>query len=194
MKKLDFSFRTNLAASQGCLLLSDPFTQDPYFTRSVILLCRHNEQETFGFVLTNHVEIDLNTLAKNLPNINAKVSIGGPVDENNLYFIHTLGDKIKGTQHIAGKLCFGGDSELLFRFLSENPKYISNVRFFIGYSGWDYKQLKEEMKENAWIAVNNIPESDLFTSSATDFWKACMIKQGVKFEMISKFPLNPNDN
>jgi putative transcriptional regulator len=194
MKKLDLSFHNKQKAVQGCLLLSDPFTQDPYFSRSAILLCRHNKKETFGFVLTNYIEIDLHKLDENMPEIITKISFGGPVEKDNLFYIHTFGKEIEGAEKIMDTLYFGGDYEMLFELIKAEPKRINEVRFFIGYAGWDFEQLNNEMKDHSWIAVTNISEKEILSTSSDHFWKDCMTKQGSKFEMISNFPLNPNEN
>ena len=194
MKKLDLSFHNKQKAAQGCVLLSDPFTQDSYFSRSVILLCRHNKKETFGFVLTNYIEIDLHKLDENLPEIITKISFGGPVEKDNLFYIHTFGKEIEGAEQIIDTLYFGGDYEMLFELIKADPKRIKDVRFFIGYAGWDFEQLNNEMKDHSWIAVTNISEKEILSTSSDHFWKDCMTKQGSKFEMISNFPLNPNEN
>jgi putative transcriptional regulator len=194
MKKLDLSFKNNRKATQGCLLLSDPFINDPYFTRVAILLCRHNKKETFGFVLNNFIELDLNQNEGNFIEIPSKISIGGPVEENNLFYIHSLGHRLKDSEQIVGNLYFGGDYESLRELLDQEPSLLKEIRFFIGYSGWDYQQLEDEMKEHAWVAVSNITENEILSSTSDDFWKECMNKQGPKFQLISQFPLDPNDN
>lgn len=194
MKKLDLSFHNKQKAVQGSVLLSDPFTQDPYFSRSAILLCKHNKKETFGFVLTNYIEIDLHKLDENMPEITTKISFGGPVEKDNLFYIHTFGKEIEGAEKIIDSLYFGGDYEMLFELIKADPKRINEVRFFIGYAGWDFEQLNNEMKEHSWIAVTNITEKEILSTSSDHFWKDCMTKQGSKFEMISNFPLNPNEN
>lgn len=194
MKKLDLSFHNKQKAVPGCVLLSDPFTQDPYFSRSAILLCRHNKKETFGFVLTNYIEIDLHKLDENMPEIITKISFGGPVEKDNLFYIHTFGKEIEGAEKIMDTLYFGGDYEMLFELIKAEPKRINEVRFFIGYAGWDFEQLNNEMKDHSWIAVTNISEKEILSTSSDHFWKDCMTKQGSKFEMISNFPLNPNEN
>jgi putative transcriptional regulator len=194
MKKLDLSFHNKQKAVQGCVLLSDPFTQDSYFSRSAVLLCRHNKKETFGFVLTNYIEIDLHKLDENLPEIITKISFGGPVEKDNLFYIHTFGKEIEGAEEIIDTLYFGGDYEMLFELIKADPKRINEVRFFIGYAGWDFEQLNNEMKDHSWIAVTNITEKEILSTSSDHFWKDCMTKQGSKFEMISNFPLNPNEN
>jgi len=194
MKKLDLSFKNNRKATQGCLLLSDPFIKDPYFTRVAILLCRHNKKETFGFVLNNFIELDLQKIGDIFGEIPSKISIGGPVEPGDLFYIHTLGNKIKGAENILGNLYFGGDYESLIDLVQKDPGLMKDIRFFIGYSGWDYQQLEDEMKEHSWVAVTNITENEIISMPSDDFWKHCMIKQGPKFQMISQFPLDPNDN
>jgi putative transcriptional regulator len=83
---------------------------------------------------------------------------------------------------------------MLFELIKADPKRINEVRFFIGYAGWDFEQLNNEMKDHSWIAVTNISEKEILSTSSDHFWKDCMTKQGSKFEMISNFPLNPNEN
>ena len=194
MKKLDLSFKNNRKATQGCLLLSDPFINDPYFTRVAILLCRHNKKETFGFVLNNFIELDLQKIGDIFGESPTKISIGGPVEPGNLFYIHTLGDKIKDAENILGNLYFGGVYESLIDLVQKDPGLMKDIRFFIGYAGWDYQQLEDEMKEHSWVAVTNITENEIISMPSDDFWKQCMIKQGPKFQMISQFPLDPNDN
>src|SRR5436190_15983515 len=76
---------------RGRLLVSEPYLPDPYFRRTVVLLCEHNEEGSFGFVLNRHMDMAVNDLMENMPPIGARVSIGGPVQSGNLYYLHTLG-------------------------------------------------------------------------------------------------------
>ena len=41
---------------KGKVLVSEPFLQDAYFKRSVVLLTEHNEEGSLGFVLNNPIE------------------------------------------------------------------------------------------------------------------------------------------
>ena len=58
MKKLNFSFANNEKPEKGSVLISDPFLNDPYYGRSVVVLCEHNQDGTFGFVLNNYLDTD----------------------------------------------------------------------------------------------------------------------------------------
>lgn len=176
----------------GNLLISDPFLDEEYFRRSVVLLCEHNEEGTFGFVLNNYLDVDLHSVDPNFPDIQARISVGGPVDTENLFFVHTFGSIIEGSVAINKDLYFGGNYDQILELL--NPTNKNKIRFFLGYSGWGKDQLKDELKENAWMVANNIKTSEIMNTTDDQFWTSCLEKQGEVFKTISKFPINPNDN
>jgi putative transcriptional regulator len=194
MKKLNLSFQNNELARKGCLLISDPFLDDHYFARSIILLCEHNDEGSFGFVLNNYVELDLHKLDDKFPYIAVRISIGGPMSKENLFFIHRLGTEITGATIIAPGIYYGGDFVELSKKLALYPELKNQVRFFIGYSGWSIGQLKEELKEKSWIPVSNISLEMIFNTENDKLWSNCLELQGDRFRMISKFPVNPMDN
>jgi putative transcriptional regulator len=194
MKKLNLSFQNNEVAKKGCLLISYPFLDDHYFARSVILLCEHNDDGSFGFVLNNYIELDLHKLDDKFPDIAARISIGGPMSKENLFFIHRLGKEINGATIITPGIYYGGDFDELSNKLALHPELRNQVRFFIGYSGWSIGQLNEELKEKSWIPVSNIPLEMIFNTSDEKLWSNCLELQGDRFRMISKFPVNPMDN
>src|SRR5690606_35136793 len=123
-----------------------------YFQRAVILLCEHNEEGTFGFVLNNYVDIELSQF-EGIPEFDTRISMGGPVSTKNLYYIHTLGDKLPGSINVTGNLYAGGDFEILKEMIASNQVAHNQIRFFLGYSGWVEKQLEGELKHNSWIVT-----------------------------------------
>ncbi|OYX08211.1 MAG: hypothetical protein B7Z16_19270, partial [Algoriphagus sp. 32-45-6] len=50
----------------GNLLISEPFLQDENFVRSVVLLCEHNTEGSFGFVLNKPSILNLGDLVDEL--------------------------------------------------------------------------------------------------------------------------------
>ena len=194
MKKINFSFTNNERPKKGSVLISDPFLNDPYFGRSVVVLCEHNEDGTFCFVLYIFADIDLHKIDSNFPDINAKIGFGGPVSKDCLFFIHSLGSEISNSLQIQKNLFYGGDFDLICAVLENTPDAREKIRFFIGYSGWDLEQLDAELKENSWITVNNVDHELILDTNHEDLWKTALEMQQGKFKMISKFPNNPNDN
>ena len=191
---VDLSFRNNRFPKKGSVLISDPFIADGYFTRSVVLLCDYSKEGAFGFVLTNYLEFDFTTIDSSFPIPQAKVSVGGPVDTEHLFYIHNFGSLVEESILIKDNLYFGGNYSQLQEIILEDKENEKHVRFFLGYSGWGASQLIEELKENAWIVVDNISMEEIMDTQTKEFWKYCLEKQGEKYKIISQFPLNPNEN
>lgn len=174
-------------------MISDPFLDEDYFRRSVILLCDHTGDSTFGFVLNNYMDVDLHELDPNFPDIQARISVGGPVETQSLYYIHGFSE-VEESMKVRDGLYFGGFYEDLKNLLDVNKSNSQKVRFFLGYSGWEEGQLAKELESNSWIVVDNISNEEIFTTNNNELWKYCLEKQGGNFKTISKFPLNPSNN
>ncbi len=189
---LDFSFTNSILPGSGKILLSDPFLDEDYFTRSVVLICNHNEEGTFGLVLNNYLELDLHKVDETFPDINAKISLGGPVETDNLFYIHEF-ENVEDSFEIMHGLYFGGDYKSLLKQISSN-KDKNVVRFFLGYSGWAPQQLDEEISCHSWIVTENVFKNEILETHREDLWKYFMEKQGGRFKTIANSPLNPNNN
>jgi putative transcriptional regulator len=121
------------------------------------------------------------------------VFLGGPVAENGLFYLHTFMD-IESSEEILPGLFFGGDLTEIFELLNADEKNKEKVRFFIGYSGWSKGQLTQEIKERAWICVNNITIETMLSVPVSKLWKKCMSVQGEQFQTFALFPKNITDN
>lgn len=190
---INFSPDSNIKPERGQVLLSEPFLNDPYFKRTVILLCEHNEEGSFGFVLNNYIDVELEQIMENMPNFGGKISIGGPVRNSNLYYIHTLGEQIEDSLEILPGVFMGGNFETLRKKLFSGEVDKNQVRFFVGYSGWSPDQLQAEIKANSWF-VTNVDRDTVMDTDIEDLWKVIMKKLGKKGELISKMPEDPNLN
>lgn len=191
---IDFDFSNSNKPKPGTLLISEPFMHDDYFTRSVVLLCDHNEEGSFGFVLNKYIEAPSSDVIPELVDSAVKISIGGPVDNSNLFYVHALGDEIENAIKITDGLFIGGDFEQLKQVLNENPVKINLVRFFIGYSGWSPNQLQDEIDEKSWVVLNKVQPKYYLNTQDDTLWTSLMEKLGGKFKVMSKFPINPSDN
>lgn len=190
---LDLSFTNQKEARSGVLLISDPFLKEEFFRRSVVLVCEHDDNGTFGFVLNHYLEDDLHQIDNQFPDIQARVSIGGPVDTTNLFYIHSFSD-IDHSFEIMDGLYFGGNYEQIQERLINDESSRKSIRFFIGYSGWAAGQLTDELSENGWLVADNISQTEILSTSDDNFWKHCLEKQGERFKIIANFPINPEKN
>ena len=190
--KASIDFSNDITPSKGCVLLAEPFLDDPNFGRSTILMCEHSAEESFGFVLNNPSSVQLNDLIDVAPK-SIPVYIGGPVAQNSLFYLHTF-QGIDSSEEIIPGLYFGGDLSELFSLIEADITPSNKARFFVGYSGWSLGQLEQEVSERAWICVNNIPLETLLSEPASDLWRKCLTLQGKQFQTFAIFPKNPQDN
>ena len=191
---IDFNFENNTPIQSGSILISEPFADDDYFERSVIYICNHNSEGSFGFVLNNFIDTKIADFVDEFPLIQTRLSIGGPVDTSNLFYFHLFGEKIKGSEHVKDNIYLGGDFADVQKILKEQPETVTKIRFFVGYSGWDMNQLDNEIEGKSWIVINDYTEELIFNTSNNNLWKEILQRQGEKFKIISQFPINPNDN
>jgi putative transcriptional regulator len=182
----------NVAPMQGKVLISEPFLDDIYFKRSVILLASNENGYFVGFVLNKFTEIDVHSTIKDFPKFDAKVSVGGPVRVDTIHFIHTLGEAIPDSVKIMDNLWWGGSFDVLKRLITENLIDEGQVRFFLGYSGWEPKQLEREISENSWL-VSDLNADEIMNSDSA-IWKETLTKLGNRYKIWTTFPENPTLN
>jgi putative transcriptional regulator len=176
---------------KGQLLIAEPsIIGDLSFNRSVILLADHNEEGSVGFILNKPLEYTINDL---IPDIEASFKIynGGPVEQDNLYFIHTIPDLIPNSIEISNGIFWGGDFELTKSLINEGKINKEDVRFFLGYTGWSANQLESELQSNSWIIAMNNYKSAILGKSSSQFWKEKIIELGGEYLIWSNAPENP---
>ncbi len=178
---------------QGVLLISDPFLLDLNFSRTVILICEHNEEGTIGFVINRKYEIPISQLIPELKNISIPLFYGGPVQMDVLHFLHQHPDKIPGGIEIANGIYWGGDFEILVNLIIKQLIDTNSIRLFIGYSGWSSGQLNEEINEKSWLCLES-SQALIFQKKQDDIWKEALKQMGKKYEYLINSPLDPQLN
>lgn len=177
---------------RGRVLVAEPFLQDTYFKRSLVLLTEYTPDGSIGFVLNKTLDVAINEVIEDFPEFNATVGIGGPVSTNTIHYLHTLGDIIPNSEHVFGNIYWGGEFEVIKEMIAAKEIHPSQIRFFLGYSGWQSGQLENELKSNSWL-VTEVKPNDIMVYN-TNIWKETMITLGEKYKIWSNFPENPGLN
>ena len=188
-----FSVGKNIEPKQGRVLISEPFLSDIYFKRSIVFLTEHNDQGTVGFVLNKPVRIPVNEIIEDFPEIEAEISLGGPVGTNTVHYIHTLGDLIPNSVKVYKDIYWGGEFDAVKNLIKSGLIKKDQIRFFVGYAGWKPKQLENEISENSWVIAELAPEIIMETVD-DDIWKETLIEMGKKYKLWANFPENPGMN
>ena len=183
----------NVAPQKGRILLAEPFLAGNYFSRSIIFLVAHSSKGAVGFILNKKVDFPIQDVVSDFPEFDGEVYIGGPVATDSIYFIHKLGDKVSGSIQITENLYWGGNFEELKRIVKLGLVNPSDVRFFLGYSGWDSGQLEDEIKENSWL-VNDVEEESIMNAFSPESWVDFVKKVGKRYSIWENFPENPSLN
>ncbi len=179
----------------GDVLLSEPFLDDPYFGRKAVLVCEHNEEGTFGFVLNNYIALEMSDLMDDFPDLDGRISVGGPVKSASLYYLHTRPDLIEESVPVTDGVFMGGAFESVMELVKSEKITPEEIRFFIGYAGWSGSQLQDEIQSRSWF-VTHIDQSLIMDTSIEeeDLWKHLLSQMGAEYAQAANSPSDPSVN
>lgn len=177
----------------GKTLIANPFLKDPHFSRSVVILCDHSEEGSFGFIINKLFPQLLNELLPDTFHKKLKVYSGGPVQMDTVHFLHQYPDLIEGGVKINEGIYWGGNFEQMAVLMNNGQIDEKRIKFFLGYSGWSKGQLENELNEDSWIVSKSLKKL-LFAHSEDHIWKAYLKSLGKDFAMMANYPIDPSLN
>ena len=173
---------------KGTILLAQPFMLDTNFSRSVVLLTEHTEEEgSIGFILNKPLDLQINDLVPDFPEIEANVFLGGPVANQTLHFIHDVGDILDESIKVSDGVYWGGSFEKLKFLIQSKLVQAHNIRFFLGYAGWSPGQLDDELEYGSWILAEMDPNY-AFKTRYKNLWSQVMKNKGGQYTVIAEMP------
>ena len=179
---------------KGKILIAEPsIIGDISFNRSIILLVEHGNNGSIGFILNKPMNLNISDLIPEIES-NFKIYNGGPVQQDNLYFIHKISDLIPESIMISEGLYWSGNFEYVLKLIKKGKINKNDIRFFLGYSGWDSNQLNNELNNNTWILSENSHNKNIITAVDEVFWKNKMLDLGGEYSLWSNAPEYPSHN
>ena len=181
---------------KGSLLIANPVLPDPNFSRTVILLCDHDEQGSFGLVINRSTQLKAPDLFLNiiiLKSYNEKVYLGGPVSQSMVFFLCRSPSAAGKLDEVCSGVYLGSNLETLESLYASLKNPEQDIRFYLGYSGWSSGQLAEEMEQNSWL-VQKANEQFIFLDSESLIWPKAVNSLGEKYQYLTKAPVNPQWN
>ena len=160
---------------------------DANFKRTAILLCDHRPDGTVGFILNRPLNMKINQLVSEFPEFDSEVYFGGPVATDTIHYIHTAGEVIDNSIKVASGIYWGGDFEKLKFLIQAELVKPENIRFFVGYSGWDEGQLADELQVGSWF-VTDMHANYLFKSHPSLLWQQITHNIGKNYTVIAQMP------
>lgn len=177
----------------GTILVAEPPMADPNFRRSVILLCEHSLEGSFGLVLNRPSGHFLSEATDESLPFDADLSIGGPVEPRSLHYLHPYGEALFGSLPVLDGVYWGGAFEKVCEGISEGNMLAAEMRFFVGYSGWGAGQLDAEVDEGAWM-VHDVDRDLVFAENDDVLWRTILRRLGGEYALLSTFPDDPRMN
>lgn len=194
--KLDldiFQIKSNgLKPEKGRALIAEPILPDVIFSRSVIFIVDDHENKHTGFILNKESGVDLGSVISAFEGKDFPLFLGGPVDTENVHFLHTYGSIIPDAIHVKDNIWWGGDFDAVIEMAEANVLDQKKISFFLGYSGWTEGQLEDELEDDSWL-VCNVPDAFVF-SDPKELWKRSLTFVDKKYEIWRNFPENPELN
>ncbi|WP_207513607.1 YqgE/AlgH family protein [Longitalea luteola] len=134
----------------GVFLKSTSLLNDTFFGHTVLFITEYNEKGAMGFVVNQKYPRKLNELVEFNHIKPFPLYVGGPVDQEHLFFIHQRPDLIKGGQPVTDTIYLGGDFTSAVNHIDNHRINENDMKIFLGYCGWDYRELDEEIAEGSW--------------------------------------------
>lgn len=178
---------------KGKILISEPFLPDTFFNRSIVYLTDHSPQGSVGFILNKKLDIKLSSAIVGFEEWNENINMGGPVAPDTLHYLHNLGELIPDSVFIADNIYWGGDIDTIREMISAGKISHSQIRFFLGYSGWSAGQLERELKEDSWI-IAGVKSDIIMNNRGADTWKRVLRSFKNKYRIWADFPDSPDMN
>jgi putative transcriptional regulator len=110
-----------------------------------------------------------------------------------LHYLHSLGDLIPKSVLVDDDIYWGGDIDTIRELISLGKINKSQIRFFLGYSGWSAGQLEKELKEDSWV-IARVKSGIIMNNRGDDTWKSILRSFKNKYRIWADFPDSPEMN
>jgi len=168
-------------------LVAMPGMKDPFFHRSVIYICEHNEEGAMGLIVNAPIDITVGGMLERVdvdsvhPQIHKEslempVLNGGPVSEDRGFILHEPKDSYQSSIQMTDQISVTTSKDILSVLGTEAEPRSYVVA--LGYSGWTAGQLEKELAENSWLTVEADPEV-IFDTPVQDRWQKAVKMLGI---------------
>lgn len=138
------------------LLLAMPQVVDPFFHKSVVLLIRHHDEGSFGFIVNRPTGIKVDAVLEGLEiawrgAAEELAYFGGPVQpEVGTVLFDSEAGIDEQDDRVAPGIGMTQRIEVLQSFAEAPP---TAMRLLLGYAGWGDGQLVTEILRNDWVTA-----------------------------------------
>lgn len=182
----------------GHFLIAATHLRDGNFHKTVVLMLEHNAEGAMGLVLNRPMDVNVSeALASHfeMPESNALLFNGGPVETNALLILHNSVDYFQEQEAVVPGVFVGTSPDVFDKVASSISDPDSGFRFriFAGYSGWGAGQMEEEISRGDWFSL--LAQSDIvFRDEPYEIWEDVLQAFYQKHRFIPGQPPAPDLN
>ena len=168
--------------------------RDPWFERTLILLCQHNDEGALGLVINRESDIDLQEVVDKLTEDHGSFGElsdgtrrtwwGGPVG-NGAGFVLFPGEVEDGEGWTIDGVAVSPSVERLADLIRNASKF----ELCLGYAGWGPGQLAEEIETGSWVPVD-VSKEIVFDTPIEERYDKALAQLGVTPNMVWMQPIN----
>lgn len=173
---------------KGTFLIATPDIEKGIFFRSVVLICEHNPNGSFGLIVNKPLELELPQEiidVSSLVNPHTAIFAGGPMQTNQMMLLHTCHTLGTQTLKVCDGVYLGGDLQFLQETLADENG--PHVHLCFGYTGWGAGQLEREFLDGNWF-IWPATEKHIFNTPSEKLWALLLREMGGKYASLSMIP------
>ena len=137
----------------GIYIKSTEALNGTIFEHTTILIVKHNDEESLGFITNIPFQKSLHELIEFNQSKPFPLMDGGPVNREHLFVLHKRPDLIDGGEQVTNDLYLGGNMEQVIEAINNGGANNQEIQIFIGYCGWDAQELEAEIEEGSWMLI-----------------------------------------
>jgi putative transcriptional regulator len=180
----------------GTFLVASPLLRDPNFVRTVVLLCDHDDEGSWGLVVNRRTHLTFGELLDDLPvatGSDGPVYWGGPCETSRLQLLHDLRRDLDNEIEICPGIHLGVDPVSLQEILADSLLPGESQHAYVGHAGWGPGQLAAELASGAWITCTADP-TIVFGAEPERVWDDVLRSLGPKYARLTHVPIDPRLN
>ncbi|KAG0503274.1 hypothetical protein HPP92_003346 [Vanilla planifolia] len=187
----------------GCVLVATEKLDGVHsFERTVVLLhrlgTRGHRKGPSGVIINRPLHKKIKHMKPSNPMLDTTFAdcplhFGGPFDDTMFLLNTTSGaSSLPGLEEVIPGICFGSLNCLdeAAALVNKGLLLARDFRFFIGYAGWDFEQLRYEIESNYWVvaACSSQVIVEAFAHSCSSMWEDILQLMGGQYSELSKKP------
>jgi len=173
--QLDENMHVEPAA--GMFLVARRSLHGPYFRRSVVYLVEHGKGGTLGLIVNRPSKMTLSEGIANIGDTKGQdhpLYLGGPVGRTRVLMLLRNPPDLNLIEHVVDDVYVSAARAVLEKLL-EIDKPGSELRFYVGHSGWAPGQLDSELTSKRWHLVRGDTET-IFDGDTESLWQRLINK------------------